>query len=103
MGEVPGFQLQGEVAGVADGCERRQAGGEIGVAVADAEVDVPRHGVAQVDVGDPAPMTLEVVQRILAGRHDMAEVHDDPDAGAGQPPGQQFRALQVPAEPQEVQ
>jgi hypothetical protein len=33
----------------------------------------------------------------------MAEVHDYSDAGTRQPLRQQFRALQVPAEPQEVQ
>jgi hypothetical protein len=76
--------------------------GEVGVAVADAQVDVPRDGVAQVDMRDPPRVAPEVLQGILAGGHDVAEVHDDSDAGPGQPLGEQFGTLEVPAEPEEV-
>ena len=91
------------MAGIALLLESAESRGEVRVAVPDAEVDVPRDGVAQVDVGDPPLVTPEVLERLLAGGHDVAEVHDDSDGGPGEPVGEQFGALEVPAEPEEVQ
>jgi len=56
-----------------------------------------------MDVGNAAAVTVQVFLDILAGGHDVAEVHNNPDAGSRQAVRQQSRALQVPAETQEVQ
>ena len=43
-------------------------------------------------------MASYVLQGVFAGSDDMAEVHDNSDAGACQSLRQQFRELQIPAE-----
>ena len=103
MADVAGFKFQGKVAGVALVRQGLQAGREVRLAVADAEVDVSGDGVAQVDVGDAAVETLHEVFRAAPGGDDVAEIHDHLHVRAGEAVGQLVRAFRVAAEAEEVQ
>ena len=59
--DVAGFELEGELAGVADLGESCGGVGEVDLAVADAVVDVAGFGVTEVDVADPV---FEVVDEL---------------------------------------
>ena len=61
-----------------------------------------RDGVADVDVRDARSEAVDELDRVSAGGDDVAEVHDDADV-VGQAVGQQLCALEVPAQPVEVQ
>lgn len=90
------------MARVSEGGEGVDAGGEIGGAVADAEIDVPRDGVAQVHMGDAMAEQVDEADRVAAGSDDVAEVHHDPDLG-GESGGQLRGTCGVAAQPVHVQ
>ena len=50
VGDVPGFQFERKVAGVAVGRQRAQPGSEVRVPVSNAEADVARNGIAKMDM-----------------------------------------------------
>src|SRR5699024_6131622 len=76
VGDVGRLQLEGEVALVAGGGERRDPGGEVDLAVARGEVDVAGPGVADVDVRDLGSVAVDPGQRVIPGGHHVAEVQD---------------------------
>ena len=101
-GDVAGFEFETEVTCVLDVGESTYAAGEVGGAVADAQVDVAGDGVAQVNVGDPGPEQVDERGRVATRRDDVAEVHDDADVRR-EPPGQIGSPGDVAAQAMQVQ
>src|SRR5699024_8952450 len=99
VGDVGRLQLEGEVALVAGGGERRDPGGEVALAVARGEVDVAGPGVADVDVRDLGSVAVDPGQRVIPGGHHVAEVQDGAHAASAQRVDQPARSVEVEAEP----
>ena len=85
VGDVAGFEFQREVAGVAGVGKGFEAEGEFDVAVADGQIDVAGHGIADVHVGDARAEPVDELHRIASGGDDVAEVHHDADLLGSRP------------------
>src|SRR5699024_12517039 len=85
VGDVGRLQLEGEVALVAGGGERRDPGGEVDLAVARGELAVAGPGGADVDVRELRSAASGPGPRVVPGGHRAADVQGEPTAAAPQP------------------
>ena len=81
--DVPGLQLEGQLAVEADVGEGRRGVGEVDLSVADAVVDVAGFGIPYVYVADLVSEVVDELARARPGGDDVADVADEADIAGG--------------------